>query len=80
MLGTPLLAPLRHKHEYHSTTDGITHCARARTHRQVLRNIRCYADRRGPLSLSSTTEKLLERKSSSSGLENRDYGSRYPPR
>jgi hypothetical protein len=31
---------------------------------------------RGPLSLISTTEKLLERKSSSSGLENREYGSR----
>jgi hypothetical protein len=29
---------------------------------------------RGPLSLASTTEKLLERKSSGSGLENRDYG------
>jgi hypothetical protein len=29
---------------------------------------------RGPLSLVSTTEELLERKSSGSGLENRDYG------
>jgi hypothetical protein len=29
---------------------------------------------RGPLSLMSTTEELLERKSSGSGLENRDYG------
>jgi hypothetical protein len=29
---------------------------------------------RGPLSLVSTTEDLLERKSSGSGLENRDYG------
>jgi hypothetical protein len=28
---------------------------------------------RGPLSLVSTTEELLERKSSGSGLENRDY-------
>jgi hypothetical protein len=30
----------------------------------------------GPLSLVSTTEELLKRKSSGSGLENRDYGSR----
>jgi hypothetical protein len=29
---------------------------------------------RGPLSLVSTTEELLERKSSDFGLENRDYG------
>jgi hypothetical protein len=29
---------------------------------------------RGPLSLVSTTEELLERKSSGSGLENRNYG------
>jgi hypothetical protein len=29
---------------------------------------------RGPLSLVSTTEELLERKSSGSGLENREYG------
>jgi hypothetical protein len=36
---------------------------------------------RGPLSLVSTTEELLERKSSgSSGLENREYGSRDPSR
>jgi hypothetical protein len=28
---------------------------------------------RGPLSRLSTTEELLERKSSGSGLENRDY-------
>jgi hypothetical protein len=33
---------------------------------------------RGPLSLVSTIEELLERKSSVSGLENRDYGRRYP--
>jgi hypothetical protein len=33
---------------------------------------------RGPLSLVSTTEKLLGRKSSGSGLENREYGSRDP--
>jgi hypothetical protein len=32
--------------------------------------------KRGPLSLVSTVEGLLERKSSGSGLENRDYGSR----
>jgi hypothetical protein len=30
--------------------------------------------KRGPLSLVSTIEELLERKSSGSGLENRDYG------
>jgi hypothetical protein len=30
----------------------------------------------GPLSLVSTTEELLERKSSGSGLENREYGCR----
>jgi hypothetical protein len=33
---------------------------------------------RGPLSLVSTTEELLERKSS--GLENREYGHRDPSR
>jgi hypothetical protein len=31
---------------------------------------------RGPLSLVSTTEELLGRKSSGSGLENLDYGRR----
>jgi hypothetical protein len=31
---------------------------------------------RGPLSLVSTIEELLGRKSSGSGLENREYGSR----
>jgi hypothetical protein len=35
---------------------------------------------RGPLSLVSTIEELPERKSSGSGLENRDYGRRVPPR
>jgi hypothetical protein len=35
---------------------------------------------RSPLILVSTTEELLERKSSGYGLENRDYGSRDPPR
>jgi hypothetical protein len=35
---------------------------------------------RGPLSLVSTTEELLGRKSSGSGLENRDYDRRDPPR
>jgi hypothetical protein len=35
---------------------------------------------RSPLSLLSTTEELRERKSSGSGLENRDYGSRDPAR
>jgi hypothetical protein len=31
---------------------------------------------RGPLSLVSTSEELFERKSSSCGQENRDYGGR----
>jgi hypothetical protein len=35
---------------------------------------------RGPLSLVSTTEGLLEIKSSGSGLESREYGSRDPSR
>jgi hypothetical protein len=35
---------------------------------------------RGPLSLVSTTEELLEKKSSGSGLENRDYGRKVPLR
>jgi hypothetical protein len=35
---------------------------------------------RAPLSLVSTTEELLERKSSGSGLENRKYGRRDPSR
>jgi hypothetical protein len=35
---------------------------------------------RGPLSLMSTSEELLERRSSGSGLENREYGSREPAR
>jgi hypothetical protein len=35
---------------------------------------------RGPLSLESTTEELLDRKSSGSGLENREYGRRDPSR
>jgi hypothetical protein len=34
----------------------------------------------GPLSLVSTTDELLERKSSGSSLENRDYGHMDPPR
>jgi hypothetical protein len=33
---------------------------------------------RGPLSLVSTIEEILERKSSSSGLEIREYGHRDP--
>jgi hypothetical protein len=33
---------------------------------------------RGPLSLVSTIEELLERKGSGSGLESREYGSRDP--
>jgi hypothetical protein len=35
---------------------------------------------RGPLSLVSTTEELLGRESSGSGLENQDYGRRDPSR
>jgi hypothetical protein len=35
---------------------------------------------RGPLSLMSTVEELLEIKSSGCGLENREYGRRVPPR
>jgi hypothetical protein len=35
---------------------------------------------RGPLSLVSTTEELLERKSRGSGLEIREYGRRDPSR
>jgi hypothetical protein len=35
---------------------------------------------RGPLSLVSTTEELLDRKSSGSCLENREYGRRDPSR
>jgi hypothetical protein len=34
---------------------------------------------RGPLSLVSTTERLLESKSSGFGLETREYGRRDPP-
>jgi hypothetical protein len=34
----------------------------------------------GPLSLVSTIEELLDRKSSDSGLENRHYGRRDPLR
>jgi hypothetical protein len=35
---------------------------------------------RGPLSLVRTNEELLERKSSGSGLESREYGRRDPSR
>jgi hypothetical protein len=35
---------------------------------------------RGPLSLVNITEELFGRKNSCSGLENRDYGRRGPPR
>jgi hypothetical protein len=35
---------------------------------------------RGSLSLVSTNEEILERKSSGYGLENRDYGRGVPPR
>jgi hypothetical protein len=35
---------------------------------------------RGPLSLMNTTEELLERKSSGSNLESREYGRRDPSR
>jgi hypothetical protein len=36
--------------------------------------------KRGPLSIVSTTDELLERKSSGSGLESREYGRKDPPR
>jgi hypothetical protein len=36
--------------------------------------------KRGPLSLMSTIKELLERKSSDSALEIREYGRRDPPR
>jgi hypothetical protein len=35
---------------------------------------------RGPLSVVSTTEELLGTNSSGSGLENREFGRRDPPR
>jgi hypothetical protein len=35
---------------------------------------------RGPLSLVTTIEELLEKKNSCSGLESREYGSRDPSR
>jgi hypothetical protein len=35
---------------------------------------------RGPLDVVSTVEELLKRESSASGLENRDYDRRDPPR
>jgi hypothetical protein len=35
---------------------------------------------RGPFSLMSTAEELVQRKSSGSGLENREYGRRDPSR
>jgi hypothetical protein len=35
---------------------------------------------RGPLSLVSTTEQLLGRKNSGSGLENQEYGRMDPSR
>jgi hypothetical protein len=35
---------------------------------------------RGPLNLVSTIEELLERRTSGSVLENRDYDRRNPPR
>jgi hypothetical protein len=42
--------------------------------------LRSSGPERGPLSLVSTTEELLERKSSGSGLETREYGCRDPSR
>jgi hypothetical protein len=45
----------------------------------IVRLKACYEHlQRGPLSLVSTTEKLLERKSSGSGLERREYDSTDP--
>jgi hypothetical protein len=43
-------------------------------HYQIFREV--VGLERGPLSLVSTTEKLLQRKSSGSGLETREYGRR----
>jgi hypothetical protein len=42
--------------------------------------LRSSGSRTGPLSLVSTNEEMLERKSSGSGLENREYGRRDPSR
>jgi hypothetical protein len=47
-------------------------------HYQIFREV--VGMERGPLSLVSKNEELLERKSIGSGLENRDYGHRDPPR
>jgi hypothetical protein len=43
---------------------------------QIFREV--VALERGPLSLVSTIEELLKRKSSGSGLETREYGRRDP--
>jgi hypothetical protein len=43
----------------------------------LLEFLRSDGSERGPLSLVSTIEELLGRKSSGSGLENREYGHRY---
>jgi hypothetical protein len=45
----------------------------------IFRNPEIHYERRS-LSIMSTIEDLLERKGSSSGLESRNYGRRYPPR
>jgi hypothetical protein len=42
--------------------------------------LRSIGSGRGPLSLVSTTEELLGRKSRGSDLENREYGRRDPSR
>jgi hypothetical protein len=42
--------------------------------------LRCSRSGTGPFSLVSTTEELLGRKSSGSGLESREYGRRDPSR
>jgi hypothetical protein len=47
-------------------------------HYQIFRKV--VGLEQGPLSLVSTIEELLERKSSGSGLEKREYGSRDPSR
>jgi hypothetical protein len=44
------------------------------------RNKKVVGLERGPLSLVSTTEEILDRKVSGSCLENREYGSRDPSR
>jgi hypothetical protein len=62
----------------HSPCLQIQRCEFDSRHNQIFREV--VSLERGPLSLVSTTEELLGRKSSGSGLENRDYGHRDPSR